>query len=202
MIKLFKNDLPNHLIINEDIAIDTETMGLNLYRDRLCLLQISDSKGNAYVIKFIDKDYNAPNLKKLLLNDSITKIFHFARFDLAMIKIHLNITLNNIFCTKIASKLVRTYSDHHGLKKLCYEFLNVNLSKQEQSSYWGGDEISDDQLKYAASDVLYLHQLRDILTKMLETESRYDIAKDYFSFLNKIVGLDILGFEASQIFEH
>ena len=119
-----------------------------------------------------------------------------------MIKIHLNITLNNIFCTKIASKLVRTYSDHHGLKKLCDEFLNVNLSKQEQSSYWGGDKISDDQLKYAASDVLYLHQLRDILIKMLKTESRYDIAKDYFSFLNKIVELDILGFEASQIFEH
>jgi ribonuclease D len=177
-------------------------MGLNLHRDRLCVVQISNGDGNAYLIQFLNNNYKAPNLKKMLLDQKRVKIFHFARFDLAAIKKYLEIDLVNIFCTKIASKLVRTYSDNHGLKDLCKELLNINVSKQQQSSYWGTQDLSKDQQDYAAKDVLYLHQLRDILTKMLIAEKRHDIALKLFEFLPTRAELDLIGWNDLDIFAH
>ncbi len=199
---LFYNDLPADLVLEGDIAIDTETMGLNLHRDKLCVLQISCGDGNAYLIKFSNNDYAAPNLKKLLLDKSRQKIFHFARFDLASIQRYLGIKMENIFCTKIASKLVRTYTDYHGLKDLCRELLNVQISKQQQSSDWGGDHLTQEQIDYAGSDVLYLHALRDIFIERLKRENRLEIAKKLFEFLPARSELDILGWNEIDIFAH
>ncbi|MFV9897542.1 ribonuclease D, partial [Rickettsia conorii] len=182
-IKIYQNDLPNNFELEGDLAIDTETMGLSLHRDKLCLLQFSNGNGEAHLVHFTNQDYTAPNLKALLLDKTRCKIFHFARFDLASIKKYLSIDLENIFCTKISSKLVRTYTDSHGLKDLCRELLNINISKQQQSSYWGADNLSSEQKEYAAKDVLYLHQLKDILQKMLLKENRYELAQDIFRFL-------------------
>ncbi len=177
-------------------------MGLNLHRDRLCLLQLSNGDGKAYLVNFIDKNYAAPNLKKLLLDKNRCKIFHYARFDLAAIRKYLGIDLENIFCTKISSKLVRTYTDAHGLKDLCRELLSVQISKQQQSSYWGRLDLTAEQKEYAAKDVLYLHQLRATLQDMLLAENRLDIAKQIFKFLPIRANLDLAGWNDIDIFMH
>ncbi|MDD9335259.1 MAG: ribonuclease D [Rickettsiaceae bacterium] len=201
-IIVFQNDLPEDFNIAGDLAIDTETMGLNLHRDRLCLLQLSNGDGKAYLVNFIDKNYAAPNLKKLLLDKNRCKIFHYARFDLAAIRKYLGIDLENIFCTKISSKLVRTYTDAHGLKDLCRELLSVQISKQQQSSYWGRLDLTAEQKEYAAKDVLYLHQLRVTLQDMLLAENRLDIAKQIFKFLPIRANLDLVGWNDIDIFMH
>jgi ribonuclease D len=204
-IFLYNNDLPENFQISGDIAIDTETMGLNIFRDRLCVLQFSNGDGDAHLVTFDGKDYSAPNLKKILSDEKNQKIFHFARFDLAIIKKYLGLNIKNVFCTKIASKLVRTYTDSHGLKELCRELLNVNLSKQQQSSDWGSPSLSNDQQEYAARDVLYLHQIRAKLIIMLERENRIEITKSLFKFLPIRIELDLMGFgdeNKPDIFAH
>lgn len=199
--QLFENDLPDELVKDGDVAIDTETMGLNLHRDRLCVLQISYGDGNAYLVKF-NKDYSATNLRKILQDDKREKIFHFARFDLASIRHYLGIEMKNIFCTKIASKLVRTYTDYHGLKDLCRELLNIQISKQQQSSDWGAEHLTPEQILYAGSDVLHLHALRDILNNTLKREGRDKLARSLFNFLPSRVELDLIGWNEIDIFAH
>ncbi len=201
--KLFQNDLPDNLNIEGDIAIDTETRGLNIFkRDRLCVVQIGDSKGNAYLVQFKNSEYNkAVNLKKLLSDDSKVKILHYARFDVAALKIFLGVELKNIFCTKIASRLVRTYTDKHGLKDIVKEFLDVDLSKQQQCSDWAS-ELHDKQIDYAAADVLYLHKLKARLEKMLVEEGRLELAKKCFDFIQTRAELDIGGWSEEDIFAH
>lgn len=200
-VTLFENDIPNDFHIEGDIAIDTETMGLNLHRDRLCVLQFSSGNGDAYLVQFKDGDYKAPNLKSLLRDETRGKIFHFARFDLAAIKKYLNLELDNIFCTKIASRLVRTYTDSHSLKTLCKELLGIDLSKQQQSSNWGAQDLTRDQQEYAARDVLYLHELRAILLDRLISEGRSELAHKIFAFLPTRVELDLEGWDI-DIFSH
>lgn len=198
----FHNDLPDDFKIDGDLAIDTETMGLQLARDRLCVLQISNGNGNACLIHFTEKFYRAPNLIRLITDESRCKIFHFARFDLAAIKKYLGVDLENIFCTKIASRLVRTYTDSHSLKELCKELLGIQLSKQQQCSYWGSDLLSKEQQEYAAKDVIYLHKIRDVLEKMLITEDRISLAREIFKFLPVRINLDLLGWQDVDIFMH
>ncbi len=197
-----KNDLPANVIFTKSVAIDTETMGLNIHRDRLCILQISGGDGNAHVVQFEQNKYDAPNLKKILSDDSIEKIFHFARFDLASIKHYLHVTIKNIYCTKIASRLIRTYTDSHGLKSICEELLGVEISKKQQSSDWGNVDISEKQLEYAASDVLYLHALKEKLNKMLIRENRFEIFQSCVNFLPTRVELDLQNFASIDIFTH
>ena len=197
-----KNDLPANVTFTKSVAIDTETMGLNIHRDRLCLLQISGGDGNAHVVQFEQNKYDAPNLKKILSDDSIEKIFHFARFDLASIKHYLHVTIKNIYCTKIASRLIRTYTDSHGLKSICEELLGVEISKKQQSSDWGNGEISEKQIEYAASDVLYLHALKEKLNKMLIRENRFEIFQSCVNFLPTRVELDLQNFSSIDIFAH
>ena len=193
-ITIYKNDIPSDFKIDGDLAVDTEAMGLDIHRDRLCVLQFSNGDGNAYLVVFDGEDYSAPNLVKLLSDDNRQKIFHYARFDMAIIKYYLCVEFENVFCTKIASKLARTYSQSHGLKELCRELAGVNLSKQQQSSDWGNEELTIEQQEYAARDVLYLHQIRDKLVKMLEREGREYLAYELFAFLNTRIDLDIFGF--------
>ena len=201
--KLHLNDLPTDLVINTDIAIDTEAMGLNTYRDKLCLVQICCGDDIVHLVKFdINKPYKAPNLSKLLINKKIQKIFHFARFDLAILQYYLNIKIENIYCTKIASKLARTYSPYHGLKDLVQEFVGKSISKGQQSSNWGKEELSLEQMKYAANDVLYLHQIRDSLKKMLVVSERSYLVKKCTDFLQTRVELDMQGFPELDIFHH
>lgn len=197
-----KNDLPANVNFTKSVAIDTETMGLNIHRDRLCLLQISGGDGNAHLIQFEQNKYDAPNLKKILSDDSIEKIFHFARFDLASIKHYLHVDIKNIYCTKIASRLIRTYTDSHGLKSICEELLGVEISKKQQSSDWGNSEISEKQLEYAASDVLHLHALKEKLNKMLIRENRFEIFQSCVNFLPTRVELDLQNFANIDIFTH
>jgi ribonuclease D len=201
-ILIFQNDLPKDLEVKGNIAIDTETMGLKLHRDRLCLIQIADENGKVYLIQFDGNDYKAPNLTKLFLEPERMKIFHFARFDLAMIQKNLEIEMQNIFCTKIASKLSRTYTDMHGLKELVRELLGIQISKQQQSSNWSSMDLSSEQKEYAARDVIYLHKLAHILEEMLIKNSRRDIAYKLFSFLPTIASLDLMGWENEEIFAH
>ena len=201
-ITIFQNDIPDGLDIPGDLAIDTETMGLQLNRDRLCLLQMSNGDNSAYLVQFVNKTYNAPNLIKLLTDSNRCKIFHFARFDLAAIKKYLNVDLENVFCTKIASRLARTYTDAHSLKELCRELLSIQLSKQQQSSYWGNDILSKEQQEYAAKDVIYLHKIRTILQEMLVKEGRMEIAHKIFAFLPTRSNLDLLGWQDIDIFMH
>ncbi len=177
-------------------------MGLSLKRDRLCLVQICDSNGKICIIQFTDNKYNAPNLKKILLDKDRVKIFHFARFDLAIIECYLNISLENIFCTKVSSRLVRTYTDSHGLKDICREMLGVQISKQQQSSDWGANVISQDQQEYAAKDVIYLHRLREKFVEMLLRENRLDLAEQIFKFLPVRAHLDLIGWQDIDIFAH
>ena len=199
---LHKHDLPADLNLGSSIAIDSETMGLNLLRDRLCVLQISSGDGNAHLIQFERGKYEAPNLKKILRDEKILKIFHFARFDLAAILQYLDVELTNIYCTKIASRLTRTYTDAHGLKALCDEMLNVEISKKQQSSDWGVENLSQKQIDYAASDVLYLHQLKERFDEMLKRAGRYEDFQRCVEFLPTRAKLDLQGFAAVDIFAH
>lgn len=177
-------------------------MGLKIHRDKLCVIQICDAIGNIYLVQFTDGQYNAPILSNLLSDSQRGKIFHFARFDISILEHYLKIKISNIFCTKIASKLVRTYTDSHGLKELCRELLGVQISKYQQSSDWGTPNLSIDQQEYAARDVIYLHQLKTILTSMLIRENRLTIAQKLFDFLPVRAELDILGWEEIDIFAH
>ena len=199
---LYKNDLPNDLCLSGDLAIDTETMGLDFHRDRLCVMQLCNGVDNTVLVQFDGLDYSAPNLKKLLLSKNTSKIFHYARFDVAVIKKYLKIDISNIFCTKIASKLVRTYTDHHGLKDLCRELLGISLSKQQQSSHWGATELTLEQQEYAARDVIYLHNLRKILIERLVELDRKDLAYEIFKFLPARAKLDLIGWNNIDIFSH
>ena len=201
-IYLHHGDLPSSVQFTGSVAVDSETMGLNLVRDRLCLVQLSAGDGDAHLVKFDGKDYSAPNLKKLLTDPSVEKIFHFARFDVAAFQRWLGIATTPVFCTKIASKLCRTSTDRHGLKDLCRELIGVELNKQQQTSDWGADVLSPEQQDYAASDVLYLHRLREKITPLLEREGRLDLAKACFGFLPTRAQLDLLGWEEDDIFHH
>ena len=201
-IHLHKHDLPDGLDFGRAVAIDTETQGLSLVRDKLCLVQLSAGDGDAHIVQMDRDRYDAPNLQALLQNESVTKIFHFARFDVAIMQRDLGVDTLNIFCTKIASGLVRTYTDRHGLKDLTRELLGVDLSKQQQSPDWAADELTQAQMDYAASDVLYLHQLRTILTARLVREGRLDVAQNCFDFLNTRCRLDLMGWDEVDIFSH
>lgn len=202
MIHLYKNDLPVGLDLGESVAIDTETLGLNVFRDRLCLVQISSGDGHAHLVRIVDPD-DAYNLKKLLKDDTVQKIFHFARFDLAILSHTFGIHIRNVYCTKIASKIARTYTDRHGLKNLCKDLLGIDLSKDEQSSYWNADKLSEKQINYAASDVWYLHQLRDRLNEILIREGRLELAERCFVTLqDTIVPLDLANMSEEYIFSH
>ena len=202
-ITLHKGDLPDNITFTDAIAVDTETMGLQVHgRDRLCVVQISAGDGTAHLVQIAKGQTEAPNLKKLMSDPNIVKIFHFARFDVAALKLFLGVDIAPVYCTKIASKLVRTYTDRHGLKELCRELISVDISKQQQSSDWGADELSKDQLSYAASDVFYLHPLKEKLDALLTREGRMDIAQECFSFLNTRADLDIIGWNDIDIFAH
>jgi ribonuclease D len=201
-IKLHKNDLPNGLDLGSIVAIDTETLGLNPFRDRLCLAQLSAGDGVCHAVQFAARSYDAPNLKRLLADPNVTKLFHFARFDIAMFERYLGVVTTPIYCTKIASKLVRTYTDKHGLKDLVKELLNVDLSKEQQSSDWGAPELSEKQLAYAANDVAYLHKLKEALDGMLAREGRTSLAQACFDFLPARAKLDLSGWEEVDIFAH
>jgi len=201
-IKLYKNDLPAGLAFTGSVAIDTETLGLKPYRDRLCLVQLSAGDNVAHLVQLDGKDWSAPRLKALLADPSVRKIFHFGRFDIAMLAKHLGVFAEPAYCTKIASKLARTYTDRHGLKDLCSELLGVDLSKQQQSSDWGADKLTDQQKHYAACDVLYLHALKAKLDAMLAREGRTAAAEACFRFLPERARLDLAGFEDEDIFAH
>ena len=200
-IKYYENDLPGNVDLGDIVAIDTETMGLNPSRDRLCLIQLSSGNGTCHLIKILDLRKKPKNLINLLKNNNITKIFHYARFDVAVLKHAFKIEIKNIYCTKIASKLVRTYTDKHGYKDLCKELLNETISKVEQSSDWGG-KLSKDQKIYAATDVLHLHELKNKLDIMLARENRTKIAKACFEFLRHRTDLDLYGWHDVDIFRH
>ena len=193
-IKLHKNDLPKDLDFGNKIAIDCEFMGLNFLRDKLCLVQISAGNSDAHIIQLDRTKYEAPNLKKILSNKSIIKIFHYARADLVFIKKYLNINIDNVEDTKLQSKLIRKYTDKHGLKDLVKEFVGIDISKQYQSSDFGG-ELSSAQLKYCAHDVVFLHKINDALNKMLKRENRINLYKDCLRYLNTRVNLDLEGFQ-------
>jgi len=200
-INLYTGDLPENINIGSSIAIDSETMGLNPKRDKLCLVQISSGDDICHLIKIDILKQKPLNLIRILKNNKIQKIFHYARFDVAVFKHNFKIKINNVYCTKIASKLVRTYTDKHGYKDLCNELLNKNISKTEQSSDWGG-ELTKDQQKYAATDVLYLHKIKDKLDKMLVREKREKLAKACFDFIEYRTDLDINGWSEQDIFKH
>ena len=202
-IRHHKGDLPNlDNYQNNCVAIDTEALGLNNHRDRLCVVQLSPGDGSADVIQIAKGQSEAPNLVKLLSDRSVTKIFHFARFDVAILYKYLGVVTHPVYCTKIASKLTRTYTDRHGLKDLVREFLNIDVSKQQQSSDWAAEELSAAQLEYAASDVLYLHQLKQILDQRLKREERSEIADACFEFLPWRAKLDLAGWPDTDIFAH
>lgn len=202
IIKLHRGDLPAHVTFGDCVAIDTETLGLNPHRDRLCLVQLSAGDGTAHLVQLSGSNYDAPNLKALLGNPKVLKIFHFARFDVAVLERYLGVVTAPIYCTKIVSKLVRTYTDRHGLKDLASELVNVELSKQQQSSDWGAAELSQQQLAYAASDVLHLHGIKAKLDMMLDREGRRAWAEAAFRFLPVRAKLDLAGFSEDDIFAH
>lgn len=197
-----KGDLPDGLELGPLIAIDTETQGLSLVRDQLCVVQISSGDGHAHIVQMDRSRYNCPNLKRLLADPDVEKILHFARFDVAMVAKYLGVTMTPVFCTKIASKLVRTYTDRHGLKDVTRELVGADMNKQQQSSDWGADTLSPAQLEYAASDVLHLHKLRERLSAMLEREDRMDLARACFDFLPTRAALDLMGWPETDIFAH
>jgi ribonuclease D len=201
-VKLHRGDLPAGLSFGEAVAVDTETLGLRPRRDRLCVVQLSAGDGTAHLVQLDGADWSAPRLKALLADPGVLKIFHFARFDVAMLAHYLSVVPEPVYCTKIASKLARTYTDRHGLKDLCGELLGVDLSKQQQSSDWGAAELTEQQKQYAASDVLYLHALKSKLDAMLRREGRLAAAETCFSFISARAGLDLAGFEDVDIFAH
>jgi ribonuclease D len=207
MIRLHRHDLPEDVAFGGSVAIDTETMGLDHRRDRLCLVQLSAGDGTAHCVQILPESLggrgaDCPNLKLLLQDASVLKIFHFARFDLAALHQALGVTVAPVVCTKVSSKLVRTFTDRHGLKDLCKELLGVELSKQQQSSDWGAPELTSEQLAYAASDVLHLHALWAKLKALLEREGRLALAESCFGFLPIRARLDLLGYEDPDIFSH
>lgn len=197
-----KGDLPADIDLGPIVAVDTETLGLSLTRDMLCVVQLSAGDGDAHVVQMNRADYDCPNLKRVLADPAVEKILHFARFDVAMVDKYLGVTMAPVFCTKIASKLVRTYTDRHGLKDVTRELVGAEMNKQQQSSDWGADELSPAQLEYAASDVLHLHKLREKLGMMLEREGRTDLAKACFDFLPTRAKLDLAGWPEIDIFAH
>ena len=199
---LHRGDLPDKLDLGSTVAIDCETMGLNFHRDRLCLVQLSCGDGIAHIVQIAAGQNSAPNLCKLLSNSKILKIFHFGRFDIAALLKTFGILTSPVYCTKIASKLVRTYTDRHGLKNLLQELLDIDISKHQQSSDWGSETLTDAQLEYAASDVLYLHRLKDELDLRLNREGRLDLAKSCFDFLPTRAMLDLAGWPETDIFAH
>jgi len=201
-VHLHQGDLPAGLKFPNGVAIDSETMGLRPERDRLCVVQLSGGDGTAHCVRFAKGQYAAPNLKALLADKSTLKLFHFARFDVAVMKKYLGVDTTPVYCTKIASKLVRTYTDRHGLKDLVRELTGKELSKEQQSSDWGAAELTQAQLSYAAADVLYLHQVKDKLDAMLAREGRTNIAQACFDFLGTRADLDLLGWDEEDIFEH
>ena len=201
-VHLHSGDLPASVNFNGPVAVDSETMGLSLVRDPLCLVQLSDGGGEAHLVQLDRESYDAPNLKRVLTDASVLKLFHFARFDVAMFMRDLSVVTAPIYCTKIASKLVRTYTDRHGLKDLTKEVLGRDMTKDQQSSDWGAAELSDAQLAYAASDVLYLHALRAKLDDMLAREGRTELAQSCFDFLPTRAALDLSGWEEVDIFAH
>ena len=201
-VRLHRGDLPDLSRYGREVAIDTETMGLDPRRDRLCLVQLSPGDGSADAVQIPADATTAPNLTKLLADPGVTKIFHYARFDIAVLKHRFGVVTGPIFCTKIASKLVRTYTDRHGLKDIVRELLNIDLSKQQQSSDWGLEKLSDAQLEYAASDVLYLHDLKRHLDRMLAREGRARLADACFRFLPTRIELDLVGWSETDIFAH
>jgi ribonuclease D len=201
-ITLHKGDLPDGLSFGSSVAVDTETMGLNPNRDPLCLVQLSSGDGHAHLVQLDRDTYDAPNLRKLMGDPNVLKIFHFARFDVAMMQKYLGVVTAPIYCTKIASKLVRTYTDRHGLKDLSRETVGVDMSKQQQSSDWGAETLTEAQLAYAASDVLHLHAIKKVLDGMLVREGRTELAKACFAFLPVRAALDLAGWPEEDIFAH
>jgi ribonuclease D len=201
-VTLHKFDLPAEVTFSGEVAVDTETLGLNLNRDRLCVVQLSAGDGTAHLVHFPEPRYDAPNLKRVLGDPALTKIFHFARFDLAVLKRDLGVTCTPVYCTKVASRLVRTFTDRHGLRDLCRDLIEVEISKQQQSSDWGAPELTEAQIAYAASDVLYLHRLKNHLEVMLAREGRKELADACFSFLPWRAELDLAGWPEIDIFAH
>ena len=201
-IRLHKGDLPSDYRAGASVAIDTETLGLKPHRDRLCVVQLSTGDGSADVVQVAKGQERAPNLERLLADPAVMKLFHFARFDIAVMFNAFGVMTENLYCTKIASKLVRTYTDRHGLRELCRELLGVDLSKQQQSSDWGADALTDAQVGYAASDVLHLHALRAKLDPMLLREGRDEVARRCFAFLPTRARLDLMGWPESDVFAH
>jgi ribonuclease D len=202
-VHLHEEDLPIGVLAPGPVAVDTETMGLNTHRDRLCLVQISDGGGDEHLVRFgAGSDYAAPNLRAVLADPERLKLYHFARFDLAAVRHYLGVVAAPVYCTKIASRLIRTYTDRHGLKELVRELLGIEISKQQQSSDWGAAELSDAQKEYAASDVRYLHQMRTILNERLVRENRMALAQSCFDFLPARAELDLAGWPEVDIFAH
>ena len=201
-IKLHKGDLPAGLDLGRMIAVDTETLGLNPGRDRLCLVQLSSGDGSAHLVQFARDEYQAPNLKRLLADPTVLKLYHFARFDLATLRRYLGVLSAPVYCTRTASKLARTYTDKHGLKDLVKELLDIDLSKQQQSSDWGAENLTEQQLAYAANDVAFLHRLKDALDAMLKREGRMELAEACFGFLPARAELDLAGWAEGDIFAH
>ncbi len=201
-ITVHKGDIPSDFKFADIVAVDTETLGLIPARDPLCLLQFSNGDGEAHLVQFDRSTYDAPNLKAMIANPDILKIFHYARFDISIIKRYLGVDVNSIYCTRTASKLMRTYTDRHGLRECCRELLGVEISKQYQSSDWGADELTAEQKKYAANDVYYLHRLREKLNSMLEREGRLELALKCMDFLPLRAELDMAGWPNIDIFEH
>ena len=199
---LHRGDLPDGLRFAGAVAVDTEAMGLNPHRDRLCLVQLSGGDGDAHLVQFAAGGYDAPNLKRLLVDPAVLKLFHFARFDMAIIRHYLGVMPQPIYCTKIASRLARTFTDKHGLRDLCKDVLGIDLKKEQQSSDWGAAALSEEQLRYAASDVLYLHALRARLDEMLAREGRSELARRCFEFLPARALLDLEGWAEQDIFAH
>jgi ribonuclease D len=206
-INLYRDDLPNGLILGPVVAVDTETMGLKPHRDRLCLVQLSEGDGNAHMVQLVPRslggrDHDCPNLKRLLGDRNVMKLMHFARFDMAVIQHRLGVTASPVKCTKIAARLVRTFTDRHGLRDLCRELLGVEISKQQQTSDWGAMDLTPEQLIYAASDVLHLHALWEKLEALLRRENRLESAEACFRFLPTRARLDLLGYDDPDIFAH
>ena len=202
MIELHHGDLPDNVEFGESVAVDTETQGLNSLRDRLCVVQLSGGDGVCHLLHFPTPEYDAPNLRRLIDDISVLKLFHFARFDIAALNHYLGTDCRPVYCTKIASRLTRTYTDRHGLRELCREFLGVDLSKEQQSSDWAAPELTKAQMEYAAADVLYLHRLKDALDGRLAREGRTAFAQAAFDFLPTRAAMDIAGFEPEDIFAH
>ena len=201
-VSIYKNDIPKNLDLGDEIAVDTETMGLKSVRDRLCLVQIADSEGSVHLVQIEKGQKQAINLAKVMTDEKIVKIFHYARFDIGILQRNLNFMTRNVYCTKIASKLARTFSQSHGLKNLVREILSIDISKEQQSSYWGTDFLDENQINYAKQDVLYLHQIKKHLDNILKREDRYDIFEKTCRFLPTRCELDSMGWEDIDPFSH